>query len=150
MWLADIVRILFGLGLGFFLEGFAEHDAAEVVVTQDAHMSEVYLGIFAADESGLPQAKIPERLQGQEAIAELSATVDARRVAAGSGWQRYPVILEKNRNHIDQLSKVMYPRARYLLALGEAENRAAKSISPEDILPAYLRQKVANRPAESR
>ena len=128
----------------------AEHDAAEVVVTQDAHMSEVYLGIFAADESGLPQAKIPERLQGQEAIAELSATVDARRVAAGSGWQRYPVILEKNRNHIDQLSKVMYPRARYLLALGEAENRAAKSISPEDILPAYLRQKVANRPAESR
>lgn len=127
-----------------------EHDAAEVVVTQDAHMHEVYLGIFEADESGLPQAMIPERLQGQEAIAELAVASQGQRCSAGSGWERYPLILEKNRNRIDRLTDVVYPRARYLLALGEAENRAAKSIPPEDILPAYLRQKVANRPGERR
>jgi tRNA threonylcarbamoyladenosine biosynthesis protein TsaB len=129
---------------------FAEHDAAEVVVTQDAHMGEVYLGIFEADASGLPIAKIPERLQGQEAIVELTVAAQGQRCSAGFGWERYPLILEKNRNRIDRLTDVVYPRARYLLALGEAKNRAARSIPPEDILPAYLRQKVADRPDEPR
>ncbi len=38
-------------------------DADEVIVAQDAHMSEVYLGAFRRGAANLPQAIFPERLQ---------------------------------------------------------------------------------------
>ena len=125
----------------------AESDAVEVVVTQDAHMSEVYLGCFARNEKGLPVAVFPERLQAQDTIAELAEEANGARIAAGTGWDRYPEILENNRQFIDEISDVQYPRARHLLAIGKADNEASKGIAPDKILPAYLRQKVAEKPA---
>ncbi len=126
---------------------FVEHDAEEVVVTQDAHMNEVYLGRYACDKSGLPTPLFAERLHGQEIISELDDTEKGPRFAAGAGWQRYPALLEKNRERIDQLCDVLYPRARYLLALGSKQHQAAESVPPEELVPAYLRQKVATKPA---
>ena len=124
---------------------FVEQDALEVVVAQDAHMSEVYLGIYRL-ESGMPVEVVPERLQIIELIRELQDEVEGRRLAAGFGWQRYPELLEANRKYFDDVSDVLHPRATALLGLTVAAMNSGKTVKPQDIVPAYLRQKVAEKP----
>lgn len=128
-------------------EVFASQDAAEVVVTQDAHMHEVYLGIYRQDGQGLPVAHYPERLCKRHAIEELAAAAGGPRLAAGFGWRRYPELLRENRDRFDDVADIVYPRARHLLALGEAGLKAGQGLDPRAIEPAYLRQKVAEKPA---
>ncbi len=127
-------------------EVFAAGDAAEVVVTQDAHMSEVYLGIFARGCDDLPVAAMPERLQVQDGIAELNNDAAGPRIAAGAGWQRYPELLARNIARLDTVSDALYPSARYLLGLGAQSLETGLSIGPAELMPAYLRQKVAEKP----
>jgi tRNA threonylcarbamoyladenosine biosynthesis protein TsaB len=124
---------------------FSEHEADEAVVTQDAHMNEVYLGIFRRGDDGLPVEIVPERLQGQGSIAELEQN-GAVRVAAGFGWQRYPELLVANRDRIATVSEVLYPRASDLLGFAPALIEIGGAVAPQDIVPAYLRQKVAEKP----
>ena len=126
-------------------EVFAGHAASEVVVTQDAHMHEVYLGIYR-QEAGLPVAASAERLCGQEEIAELDKEGADARIAAGFGWQRYPALLAANRARIGEVAGVLYPRARYLLASGASGLTGGDGLDPTAIEPAYLRQKVAEKP----
>ncbi len=125
----------------------AEHDATEVAVAQDAHVNEVYLGIFARDNNDRTKHLIAERIHAQKAISELSRSTDGRRFAAGFGWSRYPALLEHNRGRIDQVVDILHPRARFLLKLGAEAIEAGESIIPADVVPAYLRQKVAQKPA---
>lgn len=120
-----------------------ESDAARVAVAQDAHMSEVYLGLFEKDDDGLPKPMAEERLQAQAEIAEIAA--DGGWVTAGFGWQRYPQLKALNAGGIVESSDVLYPDARYLLRLTDS----AAAISPRDVQPAYLRQKVAEKPRKS-
>ena len=117
-----------------------------VVVTQDAHMNEVYLGIYRIDSDGIPQPVMDERLHGQDSIAEI-ASLSGRVVAAGFGWQRYPAVFEANRASIDAMSDVLHPRAAEVLHLGAAAFEDNRAIAPESLDPAYLRQKVAARPS---
>ena len=88
-----------------------------VVVAQDAHMDEVYLGLYRIDANGIPAPAIDERLHGQGAISELGSA-SGKTIAAGFGWQRYPKLLEANRDRIDSVSAVLHPSARELLELG--------------------------------
>ena len=127
-------------------EVFASTDAAEVVVAQDAHMNEVYLGAFRQDQAGLPVALFDERLHTQTPIEELDEAGADRRFAAGFGWQRYPALLAANEDRIGNTSDVMHPRARFLLPLGRAVVDGGGGIAPQDISPAYLRSKVAEKP----
>lgn len=127
-------------------EVFATDEATEVVVTQDAHMHEAYLGIYEAGDDGLPQAKYPERLCTQEVIVELADAAAGPRLAAGFGWQRYPGLLEANRDRFTALVDTLHPRASYLLGLGEAGLQRGETLDPKAIDPAYLRQKVAEKP----
>lgn len=119
-----------------------ETDAQEVAVAQDAHMNEVYLGIFSRDHEGLPCPMAAERLLRQEMIAELDASGMMRRIAAGYGWQRYPNLMSLNRKLFCRESNIIYPRAQFLLSL----SAKAAAVAPEDIDPAYLRKKVAEMP----
>ncbi len=128
-------------------EVLAESDAAEVVVTQDAHMNEVYLGIYSRGANDSPTPLIPERLQSQESIVELSKAADGQRYAAGAGWQRYPELLANNIGALDTVSQRLHPRARHLLDLGALSLQTGSSIDPAELMPAYLRQKVAEKPA---
>lgn len=125
---------------------FDESDAAEVVVAQDAHMNEVYLGVFGRDAAGLPEPLFPERLQTQTHIDELDESRSSSRAAAGFGWERYPGLKAANGELLGRHSNVLHPRARYLLPLGtEALDRGA-AVDPKDLVPAYLRSKVAQKP----
>lgn len=126
---------------------FAEHAANEVVVTQDAHMHEVYLGIYRRGEDGTPAALIAERLQATSPIPELGKESAGPRLAAGYGWQRYPELLAANQERFSAVVELRHPRARFLLALGAAGLARGLAVSPQDVMPAYLRQKVAEKPA---
>jgi len=117
-------------------------DSEIVAVTQDAHMQEVYLGLYARRADGLPQSICDERLQSQNLIEELQRCERKSSIAAGHGWQRYPKLLAVNEALFDGLSDVLYPRAAYLLALADI----SVAVLPQDIQPAYLRQKVAEKP----
>ena len=120
---------------------------AEVVVAQDAHMSEVYLGAFGRGPDGVPVPLFPERLHTQTVIEELEPGAADRRAAAGYGWQRYPELAAANEHLVGQMSAVLYPRARYLLPLGMVAWQAGTAIQPGDLVPAYLRSKVAEKPS---
>jgi len=116
-------------------------DAELVAVAQDAHMHEVYLGLYERGDGNMPQLIGREHLQGQDAIEALSIG-NQRVTTAGQGWQRYPELAAINAQWVGEQSDVLYPRAAWLLALS-ADSTA---IEPKDIQPAYLRQKVAEKP----
>lgn len=124
----------------------AEQAVREVVVTQDAHMNEVYLGVFERGDDGLPEPMFAERLHGQVPVEELDSGSAEGRVAAGFGWERYPALWEVNRDVISERVATAHPAARYLLAAGRSAWRAGKAVAPQEILPAYLRSEVAAKP----
>lgn len=128
---------------------FSESDATEVVVVQDAHMHEVYLGVYRANDEREPVEVTPERLHGIGAITAVAEKPAGVRLAAGFGWQRYPELLEANRHGLDAVADVLYPRAASLLPLGASALISGGGIEPQHVSPAYLRQKVAARPAGS-
>jgi tRNA threonylcarbamoyladenosine biosynthesis protein TsaB len=124
----------------------AEHDATEVVVAQDAHMHEVYLGLFRRGADNLPVSMAAEYLQKQTPITLLADEPDVPRVAAGFGWQRYPDLFTANRHYFAGVVDVHHPKARYLLPMGEIDLAGGKAIEPGQVMPAYLREKVAEVP----
>jgi tRNA threonylcarbamoyladenosine biosynthesis protein TsaB len=123
-------------------EVFEKTDANIVAVSQDAHMSEVYLGVFSRDQNNLPQAVCDERLHEQAIVDELKSCDPDECVLAGQGWERYPMLTEANRGLFSALLEIHYPRAKHLLSLSAEQ----LPIAPQDIQPAYLRQKVAMLP----
>lgn len=128
-------------------EVFAETEARQVIVAQDAHMSEVYLGGYRRGDANTPEPMFDERLHGHMPIAELDADDARGRIAAGAGWQRYPELTALNEEYFERFSDILHPRARFLLAVGAAALRLGHSVDPEDLVPAYLRHKVAEKPA---
>jgi tRNA threonylcarbamoyladenosine biosynthesis protein TsaB len=117
-----------------------------VAVAQDAHMSEVYLGVYAVSGDGVVETLVDERLQAQDVVPEL-AGFDGL-IAAGAGWQRYPHLLELNRGNVASVSTELFPHASSLVALGSGLV-STQAIPPEEVVPAYLRQKVAQSPART-
>lgn len=128
-------------------EVIALEDADVVVVTQDAHMDEVYLGLYSKDDAHLAVPLFDERLHGQGPVAELSQVAGKRRIGAGFGWERYPALAASNQDLLAGMSQRQHPNAKYLLALGARDLAAGLAVRPENIVPAYLRQKVAEKPA---
>jgi len=123
-------------------EVFDKSDVEQVAVAQDAHMHEVYLGLYSRGVGSSPKPVSDERLQACGPIQELSRGGEKFNVA-GQGWQRYPELAAANNSWIGGRSDVLFPRASYLLALSEL----SAAIEPKDIQPAYLRQKVAEPPS---
>jgi tRNA threonylcarbamoyladenosine biosynthesis protein TsaB len=113
-----------------------------VAVCQDAHMEEVYLGLYSAGDGELPKLLGAERLHDQSLISELELE-RGRFTAAGFGWQRYPRLLETNRPWLGAVSSVIHPTARCLLPTGRAMAESGAGVDPQDVVPAYLRQTVA-------
>lgn len=117
-----------------------------VAVAQDAHVDEVYLGLYRIDADGAAVALGDERLHGQGPIDELDDVDYA--VAAGFGWQRYPALAESNHERLARVDATcLYPRPEALLELGARSLAARPGIDPADLKPAYLRKKVAEKPS---
>lgn len=114
-----------------------------VAVTQDAHMNQVYLGLYRIDSAGIAVPVAPERLQPLALIPEVAG---GEVIAAGAGWERYPALLAANRDGVGTVSDVRYPESPALLTLGALAYSAGATVGPEAIRPAYLRHEVAAVP----
>lgn len=120
-------------------------DGDIVAVTGDAHMNQVYLGLYRRGGAAGVSELVPERIHGHGRIDDVADGLKV--VAAGSGWQRYPALLEANRDVIASVSDVLYPQAESLLALGARAVESGQVVPPDQVAPAYLRDKVAEKPA---
>lgn len=119
--------------------------AENIAVAQDAHMQEVYIGLFEASTDGLPRPVGQEFLHGQEPVRELG---DRSWMAAGSGWQLHPALYEANRDHLVGTSEIKLPRASFLLPAGAKSLEDGGAVAPDQLSPAYLRLKVAEKPGK--
>jgi tRNA threonylcarbamoyladenosine biosynthesis protein TsaB len=124
-------------------EAIEEHGAEKVLVAQDARMHEVYLGRFRADADGLPLAGDDEEIRKIGAFDDLAE----KYVAAGGAWQKFPELLAENREWISDLFDISVPRAGHLLRSGARALQNGGAIAPDALQPAYIRVKVAEKPA---
>ncbi len=129
---------------------FAETDANAVIVAQDAHMNEVYLGAYRRGDANCPDPIFPERLHGQLPIDELNPDDARGRIAAGFGWQRYQHLAAVNEALFESVSDILHPNARFLLPLGALALQNGEVVDPQDLIPAYLRHKVADKPSPAK
>jgi len=112
----------------------------KIAVAQDARMDEVYFATYLRDDAGLPA------LAGSEAIVPVGGREllqGSGWLAAGAGWERYPALASSCGDALAGFSRVLHPRARYLLRLGTRAMQSGKSIDASQLQPAYLRMKVA-------
>lgn len=132
--------------------GQVSAESTMVAVAQDAHMQEVYLGLYRV-AAGRVSALAPERLQRCESVVEFEELCGSDPgdgcIAAGYGWQRFPQLLVANREYVQGPAEVLYPDARCLLNLGMIAFERGDAVAAEDVTPAYLRQKVAEKPKTS-
>ncbi len=129
-------------------EVIAEGDSDRVIVAQDARMGDVYLAEFDSDDQGNPVAVGDARLH--RATEPLSLAADTQATAAGAGWQRYPDLLANNRDRITGLVDCPHPRASFVLRTGVAACDRGAAIAPDELVPAYVRLKVAETPRAKR
>ena len=122
-------------------EVLEDGNAQTVAVAQDAHMNEVYLGLFSRGPDNLPSPICEERLHGVGEIEGIEKLHTGRIAAAGYGWIRYPEQLAANAEYLPEAPNILYPKARFLLRLSESQ----PAIDPQHVEPAYLRQKVAEK-----
>ena len=125
------------------------HPETGVVVAQDARMNEVYLGMFREDDDRQAVVVGEEILHAVTKIDGLVELSASGLLAAGKAWQKYPKFLELNRNAISDVVEVYYPNARYLLTLGAKGLTLDNAVKPENLVPAYIRMKVAEKPSQT-
>ena len=123
-------------------EVLASGDDERVVVAQDARMNQVYAGEYVRSEEQVPV------LDGEERIVASNFEFPSQLpfVVAGQGWERYPELGKANRDAVTRVSDVLLPRARFLLPAGLLACAAGRMTDPAEIVPAYLRSKVADVP----
>ena len=125
---------------------FQNHAGNNVAIAQDARMSQVYFGCFERDDAGLPRAMGTERIHDLTEIEALSELADLPWLAAGAGWEHYPTLAAMQRPKLTILQEITLPRAINLLRLAQVSIESGKSIPPEQLQPAYLREQVAVPP----
>jgi tRNA threonylcarbamoyladenosine biosynthesis protein TsaB len=147
--------LAYGSGLGIVpvsslaavaAEVFATTAVDDVAVAQDAHMNEVYLARFRRGKGGLPVADGETLLQPVGRIESLEGPGPAHVHAAGAGWKRYPQLLKLNADRVAGVAEVSLPRASFLLDSGAAALREGAVTEPAQLVPDYVRSRVASIP----
>lgn len=119
---------------------FIEQSAHQVLAVLDARMHEVYWGFYVADSQGIM------RLSGEEQVGPLSAiqvpTPDLW-YSVGTGWLSYAAEL---REHLGDAVQTCpgnnYPTARAMIPLALAALREGATVSADQALPVYLRNRI--------
>ena len=120
------------------------HDFTRVLTIVDARMDQVYLAAYEHASTGWRCVQDAEVLH-PEAVHWPPEWTTQNFVAAGNAWHlyagRWPVALQAT-----QLEAM--PKAQALLRLAPQAWRDGLAVAPEDALPLYIRDKVAQTTAE--
>jgi tRNA threonylcarbamoyladenosine biosynthesis protein TsaB len=119
--------------------------AERVIACLDARMGEVYWGCFSADPAGLPAASSPLRVGPAANIAWPGADLYH---GIGRGFAAYPQLTALPGLARDSLDSRALPDAREMARLGAARLAAGLGIDQADLMPMYVRDKVALTEAE--
>jgi tRNA threonylcarbamoyladenosine biosynthesis protein TsaB len=146
--------LAFGAGLGVVpvstLEALAlqvlNAGAQHAIACLDARMGEVYWGCFEADVlQGLTARSIPA--VGPPESVQLPAGSGAYR-GIGRGFSAYPVLTQLPGLQVDTADGLALPNAREIAQLGILRLADGGGLDPADLIPLYLRDKVALTSAE--
>ena len=125
----------------------ATDPADALLATMDARMGEIYWGMFEPANGGAARLIAGERVSDPAAV-----TLPAGRsfFAIGSGWETYGALLaERFKGRVTGAAPARRPQARDLLPLARAELQQGRGLPPEQALPVYLRNEVAQKPRNS-
>jgi len=118
-----------------------------VLVAIDARMGEIYWGKFErATDTKLVTACDAEQLVRPDKVAEFLQTQDHQWVGVGSGWQTYQDILTQQLPTVTVDQDHQFPTAQLVVQLATASVKAGDTVSAEQAVPVYLRDKVAVKP----
>lgn len=113
----------------------------QVVAAIDARMGEVYLGSYARDAQGRVQALAPEQVCAPEQAQRAPMLHDWH--AAGSGWGPHAQALQRALGRPASLDAQALPHAADALHLAAPALAAGQGQHAQELLPVYLRDKVA-------
>lgn len=113
--------------------------ARHVLPLLDARMGELYAGVYAAGNDGLVDALAPDRLCRPE---DFAAGVPAGNywTGIGSGWSAYGV---DRLGIAPERIIAAEPDAEDVLALAARALARGETVTPEQLIPVYLRDTVA-------
>lgn len=117
--------------------------ACQVLTAIDARMGEVYWATYRR-KKGLWLGEESEAVAPPASLAALTEDLTGRWATAGTGWQTYPMLLQ--RNGLQLLSgETLLPRARDMLpiALHYYRHGGARPVALAE--PTYLRNEVAEK-----
>jgi tRNA threonylcarbamoyladenosine biosynthesis protein TsaB len=119
-----------------------QHGVSQVAVAIDARMGEVYWGSYGMGSEGIPT------LWGEEWVCSPHSVTlpyaEGEWIGAGTGWKNHAEVL-RDRLNITTWWGDCYPRAGDIAMLGVLAYRQGDIVNPEQALPIYLREAVAEK-----
>jgi len=121
----------------------SQHDAIFTAV--DARMSEIYWAVYQRDAEGYASLLEKEKVQPATEIDALGVTA----YSIGSAWNDYaPILTEKLGAQLLGYDANYLPHAAEISLLGAVAVQRQQTVSVEQAMPVYLRDKVAKTTAE--
>lgn len=125
----------------------APADGLSTLALIDARMDEVYAGVFVRLDDGSLEARSEDRVCAPEAVTDPAG--GGAWQAIGSGWARYADVIRVAVGSAPQWAEgERYPQAADVARLAQHDLAAGRGLPPEQALPVYLRNKVAQTTAE--
>lgn len=111
-----------------------------ILAAIDARMGEIYWGLFNTETENSVVAINEEKVSKPD---EITISFDNTWHGVGSGWDTYGDILQsKLGGKLSTIDSDCFPRARHVLELAIKEFNRGNTVTAEQALPVYLRNKV--------
>jgi len=124
----------------------AAPEAASVLVCADARLKEVYWGYFGRDPQGQAQAAGPESV-GSPALVDRPDALAWPCHGTGRGFSAYPELGQRLAGALSAVHPDRLPAAGVVARLAVSEVAAGRTLEPQDAVPVYLRDRVAEPPS---
>lgn len=121
-------------------QAYMQHQCEHVTAAIDARMSEVYFAQFKLEQEVMTLTGIEQVISPLQALEILEQNPSSLGAAVGTGWQAYSDL--NTFEGIQQQTSILYPDAKYMLALAKHLIKNGYANDVEEIEPVYLRDKV--------
>ncbi|MEO7386417.1 MAG: tRNA (adenosine(37)-N6)-threonylcarbamoyltransferase complex dimerization subunit type 1 TsaB [Gammaproteobacteria bacterium] len=115
--------------------------AETVACCLDAHMGEVYVGIYQRHPAEGVRALCPDALMKPEAV---SLAKPGPHLAVGPGWSKYPELASRLESCLLGIEAGLLPSAADVARLARPRFLAGRIVSAANAQPNYLREQVAS------